>query len=132
MSPRCWISSRWVSSPAGIRTISTNDGQTIEYSRSGYGGNPGYPGYPGEAGGDVPNWAVGSYVGRDPQTGRAVYLTISSNGNVTVNVGGGNSYGTLNGTSMNVNGATSVISRTRNGVRTTSNTDGQTIDYRRQ
>ena len=128
--------SRVVRRGNGFSTISNLNGETINYSRSSYGQGPGYPtgpGYPGgyPAGGNVPNWVVGSYTGRNPQNGGTIYLTITYDGRVTVNMDGNLSYGTINGTLLSMGGYTSNVQQTRNGIRTISTLDGQRIDYRR-
>ncbi|MER3429740.1 MAG: hypothetical protein C4324_01625 [Blastocatellia bacterium] len=111
----------------GINTVSTMNGETIVYSRNISGSeNPGNPG-----GGNVPSWAIGTFRGRSPVDGTWITVTIGNNGNVAVNINGNVSYGSLDGTTLNINGATSTIYRRGNGIRTVSNTDGQTIDYQR-
>lgn len=117
--------SRVVRSGDGIQTISTLNGETIYYSRNQWGGgNPG-------GGGNVPSWAVGTFRGRSPVDGNWITITIGNNGNVSVNINGNVSYGTIYGTTLNINGATSTVYRRGKGIRTVSNTDGQTIDYER-
>jgi hypothetical protein len=119
--------SRVVRTNVGINTVSTINGETIAYSRNNWGGgNPGYPG-----GGNVPSWAVGTFRGRSPVDGTWITMTIGNNGNVSVNINGNVSYGSLNGTTLYINGATSTIYQRGKGIRTVSNTDGQTIDYQR-
>lgn len=116
--------SRVYNSNDGLRTVSTSDGQTINYSRNFVGG--------GSYGGNVPTWAIGSFIGSSPADGSPIYLNISGDGRVTVGLGGGGSYGTLNGTTLTIDGNTSTVSRRGNGIRTTSTSDGQQIDYRRR
>lgn len=126
----------------GIRTISDLNGETIDYGRNSFGQRPGYPNYPNNpnypnypgnppVGSDVPNWVVGSFTGRNPQNGGTIYLTITYDGRVTVNMDGNYSYGTVNGTVLSMGGYTSNIQQIRNGIRTVSTLDGQRIDYRR-
>lgn len=113
----------------GIRTTSTGNRETIDYSRNWVGPDPGWGG--GGGGSNVPNWAVGSFSGRNPQTGGTIMLSITVDGRVTVNMDGNYSYGTLNGTLLNINGNTSTLSKLPNGIRTTSTSDRQRIDYRK-
>lgn len=116
--------SRVVRTNVGINTVSTLNGETIAYSRNSWGGgNPG--------GGNVPNWAVGTFRGRSPVDGSWITMTIGNNGNVSVNINGNVSYGTINGTTLYINGATSTVYRNGKGIRTVSNSDGQTINYSR-
>lgn len=105
----------------GFRTVSTMNNETIIYSKNsgGWGGS----------GGSVPSWAVGRFRGNSPQDGSQIIITIQSNGNVTVNIGGNMNYGSLNGSTLSINGATSTVYRNGNGIRTVSNGDGQTINY---
>ncbi len=109
----------------GLRTRGT-DGATIDYFRNSSGGNDGG----NDGGGNAPSWAVGTFYGRNPQTGGRITLTINRNGNVTVDFGGGNqSYGTIDENYLRVGNATSRVTRIRNGIRTTSTTDSQVIEY---
>jgi hypothetical protein len=116
--------SRVVRTNVGINTVSTMNGETIAYSRNNWGGgNPG--------GGNAPDWAIGTFRGRSPVDGSWITLTIGNNGNVSVNINGNVSYGTINGTTLYINGATSTVYRRGKGIRTVSNSDGQTINYER-
>ncbi|MBX3299584.1 MAG: beta/gamma crystallin family protein [Acidobacteria bacterium] len=108
----------------GIQTISTINGETINYSRNSWGGGGG-----GWGGANVPSWAIGSFRARNPQTGGTIFLTVNRDGSVTVNMDGSMSYGTLSGTQLSINGNTSTVSRRGNGIRTRSNYDGAIIDY---
>lgn len=109
----------------GIRTVSNSDGETIYYTRNSWGGGGG-----GNAG-NVPNWAVGRFRARNPMDNSWIILSIERGGAVTVNIGGNYSYGNLNGSTLSIDGATSTIYRNGNGIRTVSNSDGQTINYNR-
>lgn len=82
--------------------------------------------------GNVPNWAVGTFYTRNPQTGGNITLTINSNGNVTINSDGSVSYATMNGDRLNNNGIEARVTRTNNGIRTTRTDNGERIDYQRQ
>ncbi len=117
--------SRVVQSGNGFRTISNMNGETIYYSRNNSGGGW------GGGGSSVPSWAVGRFRGNSPQDGSRIFITIQSNGNVTVNIGGNMNYGNLNGSTLTINGATSTVYRNGSGIRTVSNSDGQTIKYSR-
>jgi hypothetical protein len=80
----------------------------------------------------VPNWAVGTFNARNPQDGSTITMTIRQNGEVYINFqNGGSAYGTIYGTTLTVNGETSTISQTNNGVRTTRTDNGERINYRR-
>jgi hypothetical protein len=109
----------------GIRTTSVTDGMYIDYYS--YNNNNNNTG-----GGNVPNWAIGTFYARNPQTGGTITLTINANGNVTVNFDGSVSYATMRGDRLFNGGSEAKVTRTRNGIRTTSVTDGMYIDYTRQ
>jgi hypothetical protein len=115
----------------GIRTYNRNNGQTTDYSRNGWGGNPGYPG-PGVGGGNTsipPSWAQGTFYSTNNSS---IYLTINRNGQVTVVNGGQTYYGTYYNGSITVNGDTSTVTRNGNGIRTYNQNQGVTTNYRRQ
>ncbi len=112
----------------GIRTTSNNDGLSISYSRSGWGGGGG--GFDPPSASRPPSWATGSFSGRAPD-GTPIVLTINSNGSVTSNVGGSMNYGSYNNGIISINESSARVTQIRNGVRTTSTTDGLTINYRR-
>ena len=44
------------------------------------------------------------FYGRNPQTGGTIYLTIQSNGTVTVDTGCGVTYATINGENLTIDG----------------------------
>lgn len=115
----------------GIRTTRTDNGEIIDYFRGGL-GDP-VPGPdPGDIGGNVPNWALGTFYARNPQTGGVITLVVSANGSVTVRFGNSSpSYATLNGTRFNYQGTESRVSRINNGIRTTRLDNGEVIDYYR-
>jgi hypothetical protein len=109
----------------GIRTRGTN-GETIDYFRTPIGGGGGI----GGGAGNAPSWAIGTFYGRNPNTGGTITMTVGRNGNVTINFGDGSlTYGTINGNILQVDNATSRITSIRNGIRTTSTIDGQVIEY---
>lgn len=110
----------------GIRTTRVDTGEVIDYYRTGQGGGD------GGIGGDVPNWAVGTFYGRNPQTGGTITMTISRNGSVSVNMDGVIFNGTLNNTRLFINGARATVRRLGNGIRTTNDETGERIDYSRQ
>jgi hypothetical protein len=113
----------------GIRTRRTDNGEVIDYYRGNAGGGGNYD---GPIGGNVPNWAVGTFNARNPQDGSTITMTIRQNGEVYINFqNGGSAYGTIYGTTLTVNGETSTISQTNNGVRTTRTDNGERINYRR-
>ena len=68
--------------------------------------------------GQVPNWAVGTFYGTNPQDGSIITLYVNQNGNVTVNFGTGISYATIYRQQMNHNGIRSRIERINNGIAT--------------
>lgn len=109
----------------GIVTTSTTDGERIVYSRTG--GGPGW-GNPG--GGNPPSWAVGRFRANSPQGG-TIFMNIERNGRVTVTMGNSNTYGTLRGSVLTIDGNTANVYRDGNGFRTVSTYDGQTIYYRK-
>lgn len=119
----------------GIRTVSTLDGQTINYSRndSGWNNNGGWnnPGWNNnDRRSSPPNWARGTFYGTAPdRTG--ITLTIDSDGRVTADIGGNRNYGTYYNGVITINGNSSRVTETRNGLRTTSTSDGAVINYRR-
>ena len=106
----------------GIRTVSTANNETIYYTRNAWGGG---------GGGNAPSWAVGRFRGRSPMDNSWIIMTIERGGSVTVNINGSYSYGTLNGSTLTIDGATSTVYRRGSGIRTVSNSDGQTINYSR-
>ncbi len=110
----------------GIRTVQSSNREIINYSKNNNGG-----GWDGGGGGigNAPSWAVGRFSGRNPNNGQPIILTIEKNGRVSVNIGGGMSYGTLNGSTLTINGETSTVTRTRNGITTVSNRDRERINY---
>jgi len=113
----------------GIRTVSTTNRETINYSKTNNGGGWDNGGGWGNGVGDAPSWAIGRFNGRNPTNGQAITMTIEKNGRVSVNIGGNMSYGFINGSKLTINGYTSTVTRTRNGIQTVSNTDGQRITY---
>ncbi len=116
----------------GIRTTSVDNGEYIDYfygdNNGGYGNGNGN-GNGNNNGGNVPNWAIGTFTARNPQNGGNITLTISGNGSVTVNADGRTNQATLNGDRLTNNGAVARVTRIRNGIRTTSIDNGEYIDY---
>ncbi len=111
----------------GISTTRTDNGERIDYFRNNSWGNNG-----NENSGDVPNWALGTFYARNPQTGGTIRLTIESNGNVTVDFQGSITYGTIYKDRLTINGATAKVRKINNGIRTTREDNGERIDYFRQ
>jgi hypothetical protein len=109
----------------GIRTESTNNNERIDYNRE----SDGDSGDGGWNSSVVPSWAVGTFYGRNPQTGGTITLIVGSNGNVSADFGGTVSNGSINGQNLNMGGATARVTRISNGIRTTSTSDGQVIEY---
>ena len=114
----------------GIRATRLDNGEVIDYYRDGSGGGGFDP--PPIGGGNVPNWALGTFYGRNPQTGGTIILTIGRDGNVSISFDGAAvSYATLNGTTLNHQGIQARISRLNNGIRATRLDNGEVIDYYR-
>ena len=105
----------------GIRTTRNDNGESIEYFASGFGS--------GNNGGNVPSWAIGTFTGRNPQNNGNIILTINRNGSVTADIQGAISNGTINGETLNINGANARIYKINNGIRTTRTDNGESIDY---
>ncbi|HEX6124283.1 MAG TPA: hypothetical protein VFZ23_02815 [Pyrinomonadaceae bacterium] len=113
----------------GIRTTDVNNGSYIDYFRTPVGGGV-YPPYPSPGQGDVPSWAVGTFYGRNPQTGGTISLRIQRNGTVEISTdGSAPTYGTMNGTTLTNGPYVSRVTRIRNGIRTTDVNNGSYIDY---
>ena len=109
----------------GIQTYNRNTRQTTNYSRNNDGWN-------GNGNGNVsnpPTWAQGSFYSTNNDS---IFLTINSNGQVTVANGGQTFYGTYYNGSITVNGDVSTVTKNGNGIRTYNQNNGQTTNYRRQ
>jgi hypothetical protein len=114
----------------GIRTTRMDNGERIDYFTRGNGGYD--DNNNNQGGGNVPNWAVGRFYGRNPQTGGTITLDISNNGEVVITFeNGATDYATINGDRLNNNGVVSRVTKTNNGIRTTRLDNGERIDYRR-
>ena len=123
--------SRVVRRGNGIRTVSTTDGQTINYTRSNNWGGGGWDPGPGTGNTSMPpSWATGSFYGRAPD-GTGITLTIDRNGRVTAQIGNNVDYGSYYNGIITINANSSRVTQTRNGIRTTSTSDGAVINYRR-
>jgi hypothetical protein len=85
----------------------------------------------GVRGGNVPSWAVGTFYGRNPNSGDTITMNVDPNGSVSIyfGVGGPPTYATLNRQTLRVGEATSRVSRINNGMRTTRVDNGEIIDY---
>ena len=76
---------------------------------------------------------MGTFYATNPQNGSTIELTIGSDGRATVNFGGGGyAYGTVYKETLTINGETATLSRTRNGLSTTKNSNGERINYTRR
>lgn len=75
------------------------------------------------------NWAVGTFIGRNPNTGNRIRLVIENNGNVTARVERNTNYGKLKKDRLTINGETARLYRTDDGFRTVNNSNGESIDY---
>ena len=113
----------------GIRTTRSDNREVINYTRNNTGGNWGNNGI--GVGNRPTSWAIGTFNARNPQSGGTIFLTITSDGQVTVNMDGNMSYGTMSGSTLTINGISSTVTRDGNGIRTTRNDNGERIDYRR-
>ena len=112
----------------GIRTTSTTSNDYVDYFRTTVDPGPGAGG-----GGNVPNWAVGTFYATNPQNGGTIQLTVERNGTaIIVFDNGAPIYATVNGTILNNPPYQSRLSRINNGIRTTSTTNNQYIDYFRR
>jgi len=110
----------------GIRTYNSTTGETSNYTRGnggvGVGGGEGTTSRP-------PSWARGTWVWvQDPIR----QFTIDDSGRVVENIGGRISYGTYYNDVITLNGSTSTVTRTRNGIRTYNQSTGETSDYVRR
>lgn len=107
----------------GIRTYNRATGQTSDYSKN-------YSGGDGDGGGAErpPNWAVGTWYWNGE---RARVLTISSNGQVTVNSNGNMQYGVYRDGMLIIDGERSTVTRNGNRIRTYNQTNGQSSNYSR-
>jgi hypothetical protein len=96
----------------------------------GGGGGDGGGGGGGGGRGNAPSWAVGTFYGRNPQTGGTITLNINSRGAVTITFENGmTEYATMNNDRLNNNGIISRVTRITNGIRTTRVDNGERIDY---
>lgn len=84
----------------------------------------------GTGNGNAPSWAVGTFNGRNPQTGGTIQMIVSPNGNVVVNFENGTSAtATMIGDRLVNEGAVARVTRIANGFRTTRLDNGESIDY---
>lgn len=77
----------------------------------------------------VPDWAAGSFTGRNPSTGGSISLTIERNGTAILVVNGSTSYGIYSRERLTVGGGVSKVSRIGKGIRTIRTDNGERIDY---
>lgn len=109
----------------GIRTTSTSNNDRIDYFRT-----PPGPGWGGGGGGNIPNWALGTFYARNPQNGGTIQMDISNNGTVVLRYdGGAPNYASLNGTLLTNGPYQSRVTRINGGIRTTSTSNNDFIDY---
>ncbi len=115
----------------GIRIYNRNSGQTTDYLRVNSGGGNGGGGWNGSGNmSSPPSWAQGTFYGT-AQDGSQITLSLESNGQVTALINGNSNYGTYYRNSIQLNGASSRITRYGNGIRTTRNDNGEVINYSR-
>ncbi|MBS1794322.1 MAG: hypothetical protein JSS81_10735 [Acidobacteria bacterium] len=108
----------------GIRTTRIDNGEVIDYyvNNNSWNNN--------NTGGNVPSWAVGTFYGRNPQTGGTIMMQINSNGQVSITFENGSpSYATMNRDRLYNNGIESKVTKIKNGIRTTRVDNGEAIDY---
>ena len=117
----------------GIRTTRQDNGERIDYFTRGSGGYNDDDNYDdNNQAGNIPSWAVGTFYGRNPQTGGTITLEIRANGRVVITFENGeNRYATMNGDRLTNDGIVSRVTRINNGIRTTRLDNGERIDYRR-
>jgi hypothetical protein len=116
----------------GIRTTDVTNGSYIDYFRTPVAGGGGGI-YPPVGQGNVPTWALGTFYGRNPQTGGTIALTVQENGSVQISFDGASPvYASMNGTTLTNGPYVSRVTRIRNGIRTTDVTNGSYIDYFRR
>ncbi len=128
------ITSRVTRLNNGIRTTRTDTGERIDYfsQRSGGGGWNDDDDDNDGGGGNVPNWALGRFYGRNPQTGGLITMEINRNGRVQITFEDGTTFrATMNGDRLTSGGVTSRVTRLNNGIRTTRLDNGERIDYTR-
>jgi hypothetical protein len=75
------------------------------------------------------SWAIGTFMGRNPNTGNRIRLVIERSGNVTARVERNTNYGTIRKDRMTINGETARLYKTNDGFRTVNNSNGETIQY---
>lgn len=79
---------------------------------------------------NIPRWAIGTFYGRNPQSGGTITLAINNNGSVIVTFQNGTTnYANISGDRLINNGAVSRVTRINNGIRTTRLDNGEVIDY---
>lgn len=115
----------------GVRARSTYGNQTIDYYTN-YNGGGNDNGNGNGAGGNVPNWARGTFYARNPQNNGTITMTIDDSGSVTLLYDGATpTYATVNGTTLTNGPYVSRLSKINNGVRATDTANGSSIDYYR-
>jgi len=114
----------------GIRTYNESTGETSDYTRGNNGGVYDGGGYnPGIGDGNMtrpPSWALGTW---SWVQGYGRQFTIEANGRVVEDINGRVSYGSYNNGVIMLNGNSSTVTRTRNGIRTYNQSTGETSDY---
>lgn len=117
----------------GIRTTDVRNGSYIDYFRTPINGGGNWGGNQGGGQGNVPNWAEGTFVARNPETGGTIAMTIQRDGSVMITFDGSNTvYASLNGTTLTNGQYVSRLTRINNGIRTTDVNNGSYIDYYRR
>lgn len=77
----------------------------------------------------APGWATGAFRGSDPATGGVIELNIAPDGSVAAVMNGEVITGTFKGQMLRLNGKTSRVRRTPNGLRTTRTDNRQRVDF---
>lgn len=114
-----------------IRTYNRVTGEYSNYTKRGGGGgwNPGFPGNPGGGAQRPPSWLVGTWYWNG---GRDRIVTVSSNGQVTVNSRGSMQYGTYNNGVLIIEGERSPVSQSGSQMRTYNQATGEYSNYRKR
>ena len=116
----------------GVRTYNTNSRQTTAYTRNNNGGG-GWNGggdWDGNNGGQMsrpPSWARGTFYSTDGH----ITITMSDEGQVTVNNDGQSYYGRYYQDRLYLNNDVSTVSKNGNGIRTFNQNTNQTTYYTR-
>lgn len=109
----------------GIRTYNSSNGQTIDFTRQGSGGNDD-GGWEGPTT-TPPSWAIGTFYSNN-----GVTMTINRNGRVTSRIGNETYYGRYYAGSIYTSSQQATVTQTRNGIETYNRTTGERLVFRRR